>query len=248
MKKISKRPESLKKAPFRFCAGCGHSLLHRIIAEVVDELGIREKTIGFAPVGCAVFAYDFFNFDIIEAAHGRPPAVATAIKRLLPDRIVFTYQGDGDLAAIGTAEIIHAANRGENFSVIFANNATYGMTGGQMAPTTLLGQKTTTTLKGRKEKTAGGPIKVSEMLATLDGTSFICRTSLHSAKNIIETKKAVKKAFQYQIDGKGFSFVEVLSPCPTDWWMNPKEALLWMQKEMIPVFPLGIIKDKYSER
>lgn len=248
IKKISKRPESLKKAPFRFCAGCGHSLLHRIITEVIDELGIREKTIGFAPVGCAVFAYDYFNFDIIEVPHGRPPAVATAIKRLLPDRIVFTYQGDGDLAAIGTAEIIHAANRGENLTVIFANNATYGMTGGQMAPTTLLGQKTTTTPKGRKEKTAGYPIKISEMLATLDGTSFIIRTSLHSAKTIIETKKAVKKAFQYQIDGKGFSFVEVLSPCPTDWWMNPKEALLWMQKEMIPVFPLGIIKDKYSEQ
>ncbi len=247
MKKIYKRPESLKQVPFRFCPGCGHGLLHKIIAEIIDELGMREKTIGFAPVGCAVFAYDYFNFDVIETPHGRPPAVATAIKRLLPDRLVFTYQGDGDLAAIGTAEIIHAVGRGENFSVIFVNNATYGMTGGQMAPTTLIGQKTTTTIKGRKEKTAGYPIKISEMLSTLEGASFICRTSLDSPKNAIATKKAIKKAFQYQIDGKGFGLVEVLSPCPIDWWMSPKEALLWMQKNMISVFPLGVIKDKYKE-
>ncbi len=246
MRKISKRPESLKPVPFRFCAGCGHGLLHKFIAEIIDELGIREKTIGFAPVGCAVFAYDYFNFDVIETAHGRPPAVATAIKRLLPDRLVFTYQGDGDLAAIGTAEIIHAAARGENFSVVFVNNATYGMTGGQMAPTTLTGQKTTTTVKGREEKTSGYPIKISEMLATLEGTSFICRTSLDSPKNAINTKKTIKKAFQYQLDKKGFSLVEVLSPCPTDWWMSSREALSWMQKNMLPVFPLGVIKDKYS--
>jgi len=248
MKKINRKPASLKKVPFRFCSGCGHGLLHKIIAETVDELGIREKTIGFAPVGCAVFAYDYFNFDVIETAHGRPPAVATAIKRLLPDRLVFTYQGDGDLAAIGTAEIIHAAARGENLSVIFVNNATYGMTGGQMAPTTLTGQKTTTTIKGRKEKTTGYPLKVSEMLSTLEGTSFITRTSLDSPKNVITTKKAIKKAFQYQIEDKGFSLVEVLSPCPTDWWMSPEEALPWMRKNMIPVFPLGVIKDKYSSK
>lgn len=248
MKKLSKRPESLKPVPFRFCSGCGHGLLHKIVAEVIDELSMRKKTIGSAPVGCAVFAYDYFNFDVIEVAHGRLPAVATAIKRLLPDRLVFTYQGDGDLAAIGTAEIIHAASRGENFSVIFVNNATYGMTGGQMAPTTLIGQKTTTTIKGREGKTTGYPIKVSEMLSTLDGTSFICRTSLDSFKNVIATKKAIKKAFQYQLDCKGFSLVEVLSPCPTDWWMTPEEALSWMQKNMISVFPLGVIKDKHGSK
>jgi 2-oxoglutarate ferredoxin oxidoreductase subunit beta len=246
MKKITSRPESLKKVPFRFCAGCGHGLLHKLIAEIIDELAIRNRTIGFAPVGCAVFAYDYFNFDIIEAAHGRPPAVATGIKRLLPDRLVFTYQGDGDLAAIGTAEIIHAANRGENFSVIFVNNATYGMTGGQMAPTSLLGQKTTTTMLGREREITGYPLKVSEMLSTLDGASLICRTSLHSSKAVITTKKAIKKAFQYQLEGKGFTFVEVLSPCPTDWWMSPEQAVSWMQEKMIPVFPLGVIKDKFQ--
>ncbi len=218
-----------------------------MIAEIIDELDMRGKTIGFAPVGCAVFAYDYFNFDIIEAAHGRPPAVATAIKRLLPDRLVFTYQGDGDLAAIGTSEIIHAANRGENFSVVFVNNATYGMTGGQMAPTTLLGQKTTTTVKGRTKNSEGHPIKISEMLSTLEGASFICRTSLDTPKNVIATKKTIKKAFQYQIDGKGFSLVEVLSPCPTDWRMSPEESLSWMKKDMISVFPIGVIKDKYKE-
>jgi 2-oxoglutarate ferredoxin oxidoreductase subunit beta len=246
MKKITKRPKSLKQVPFRFCPGCGHGLLHRIVAEVVDELGMREKTIGFAPIGCAVFAYDYFNFDVIEAPHGRPPAVATAIKRLLPDRLVFTYQGDGDLAAIGTSEIIHAVGRGENFSVIFVNNATYGMTGGQMAPTTLIGQKTTTSINGRNEKTTGYPIKISEMLSELEGASFICRTSLDTAANIIITKKAIKKAFKYQIEGKGFGLVEVLSPCPTDWWMSPEKSLSWMKEKMIPVFPLGVIKDKYN--
>jgi 2-oxoglutarate ferredoxin oxidoreductase subunit beta len=246
MKKLTARPKSLKQTPFRFCSGCGHGLLHKIIAEIIDELAIRNKTIGFAPVGCAVFAYDYFNFDIIETAHGRPPAVATGIKRLLPDRVVFTYQGDGDLAAIGTAEIIHAASRGENFSVIFVNNATYGMTGGQMAPTTLTGQKTTTTLQGRDSSKSGYPLKISEMLSTIDGTSFICRTSLHSSKDILKTKNAIKKAFRYQLKGKGFTCVEILSPCPTDWWMNPKEALLWMQESMIPAFPLGVFKDKFK--
>jgi 2-oxoglutarate ferredoxin oxidoreductase subunit beta len=246
MKKITKRPESLRPAPFRFCPGCGHGILHKIIAEGIDELGTREIAIGFAPIGCAVFAYDYFNFDIIEAPHGRPPAVATSIKRLLPDRLVFTYQGDGDLAAIGTSEIVHAVSRGENISVIFVNNATYGMTGGQMAPTSLIGQKTTTSIHGREVNTSGFPIKISEMLATIEGASFICRTSLDSATNVRKTKKAIKKAFQYQIEGKGFSLVEVLSPCPTDWWMKPMEALLWMKKNMIPYFPLGVIKDKYN--
>jgi 2-oxoglutarate ferredoxin oxidoreductase subunit beta len=217
-----------------------------MIAEIIDDLDIREKTIGFAPVGCAVFAYDYFNFDVIEVPHGRPPAVATAIKRLLPDRLVFTYQGDGDLAAIGISEIIHSAGRGENFSVIFVNNATYGMTGGQMAPTTLLGQKTTTSRIGRKEKTNGYPLKISEMLSTIEGASFICRTSLDTPGNVISTKKAIKKSFQYQLDQKGFSLVEVLSPCPTDWWINPREAQSWLQKNMIPTFPLGVMKDKYS--
>lgn len=247
MKRVTKRPDSLKPVPFRFCAGCGHGILHRLIAEVIDELGMREKTIGFAPVGCAVFAYDYFNFDVIETPHGRPPAVATAIKRLLPDRLVFTYQGDGDLAAIGTAEIIHAAARGENFSVIFLNNATYGMTGGQMAPTTLIGQVTTTTVKGRNE-TAGHPIKISEMIATLDGAGFICRTSMDSAKGVLATKKAIKKAFQYQLDGKGFNMVEVLSPCPTDWWMSAEESIVWMNEKMIPAFPLGVIKDNFNDK
>jgi len=246
MKKVSGRPESLKPVPFRFCPGCGHGLLHKIIAEIIDELDVREKTIGFAPVGCAVFAYDYFNFDVIETAHGRPPAVATAMKRLLPDRLVFTYQGDGDLAAIGTAEIVHAAARGENFSVVFVNNATYGMTGGQMAPTTILGQKTTTTTQGRRVKTEGYPVKISEMLSTLDGASFICRTSLDSVKNIIATKRAIKRAFQYQLDEKGFSLIEVLSPCPTDWRLSPLDASSWIQENMIPVFPIGVIKDKYG--
>jgi 2-oxoglutarate ferredoxin oxidoreductase subunit beta len=246
MKKITKRPDSLRPAPFRFCPGCGHGILHKIVAEVIDELGMREIAIGFAPVGCAVFAYDYFNFDIIEAPHGRPPAVATSIKRLLPDRLVFTYQGDGDLAAIGTSEIVHAVGRGENISVIFVNNATYGMTGGQLAPTTLIGQKTTTSIHGREVNISGFPIRISEMLATLEGASFICRTSLDSAKNVKDTKKTIKKAFQYQMDGKGFNLVEVLSPCPTVWWMKPVEALSWMKENMIPYFPLGVIKDKYS--
>ncbi|MBI4685118.1 MAG: 2-oxoglutarate oxidoreductase [Nitrospirae bacterium] len=247
MRQVFKRPESLKNVPFRFCTGCGHSLIHRIIAECIDNLKIREKVIGIAPVGCAVFAYDYFNFDIIEVAHGRPPAAATGLKRVMPDKIVFSYQGDGDLAAIGTAEIIHAANRGENLSVFFVNNATYGMTGGQMAPTTLTGQKTTTTQKGREVKVSGYPLHVSELLSTIDGVSFVQRTAVDSVKNLLLTKKAVAKAFRYQIKNKGFSFIEILSPCPTDWGMSTEEAIKWMQKEMISVFPLGTFKDKFSE-
>lgn len=248
MKQVFKRPESLKSVPFRFCPGCGHSLVHRIIAECIDKLDIRERVIGIAPVGCAVFAYDYFNFDVIEVAHGRPPAAATGLKRVLPDRIVFSYQGDGDLAAIGTAEIVHAAARGENLSVFFINNATYGMTGGQMAPTTLTGQKTTTTPKGRDVSTSGYPLHVVEMLSTIEGISFAIRTSVDSVKNLMITKNAVEKAFRYQIEGKGFSFVEILTPCPTDWGMSAEEAIEWMRTEMMSVFPLRTFKDKFAEK
>jgi 2-oxoglutarate ferredoxin oxidoreductase subunit beta len=247
MEKVFQRPASLKQEPFRYCPGCGHSIIHRLIAECIDNLGIREKVIGIAPVGCAVFAYDYFNFDMLEVAHGRPPAAATGLKRSLPDRIIFSYQGDGDLAAIGTAEIIHAANRGENITVFFVNNATYGMTGGQMAPTTLVGQRTTTTPSGRKVKREGYPLRVSELLATIEGVSFIARTSLSSYKNILETKKAVEKSFRYQMEEKGFSLVEILSPCPVDWELSPGDALLWIQKEMTSVYPLGIFKDRFAE-
>lgn len=246
MKQVFKRPESLKDVPFRFCSGCGHSLIHRIIAECIDKLDIREKVIGIAPVGCAVFAYDYFNFDVIEVAHGRPPAAATGLKRVMPDRIIFSYQGDGDLAAIGTAEIVHAANRGENLTVFFVNNATYGMTGGQMAPTTLPGQKTTTTPRGREVKTSGYPLHVSELLSTIEGVSFITRVSVDSIKNLMATKKAVEKAFRYQIEDKGFSFVEILSPCPTDWGMSPEESINWVRSEMMAVYPLGTFKDKFG--
>ena len=247
MKKVFQKPASLKQEPFRHCPGCGHSLIHRLIAEAIDTLGIREKVVGIAPIGCAVFAYDYFNFDMLEVPHGRPPAAATGLKRSLPDRIIFSYQGDGDLAAIGTAEIIHAANRGENISVFFVNNATYGMTGGQMAPTTIPGQKTTTTPLGRKSKVDGYPLRVAELLATLEGPSYIVRTSVDSHKNLIMTKKAIEKSFRYQIEEKGFSIVEILSPCPVDWQLSPRDALLWIQKQMIPVFPLGTFKDKFKE-
>jgi len=246
MKKIFDRPESLKDAPFRYCPGCGHSLVHRLIAECIDSLGIRERVIGIAPVGCAVFAYDYFDFDILEVAHGRPPAVATALKRVLPDRIIFSYQGDGDLAAIGTSEIIHAANRGENFSVFFINNATYGMTGGQMAPTTVPGQKTSTTPKGRDVVTEGYPLRVSELLSTIEGVSYIQRVAVDSYQNLVAAKKAVRKAFTYQIQGKGFSLVEILSPCPTDWGMSPLAATEWVRTTLSKTFPLGLIKDRYQ--
>jgi 2-oxoglutarate ferredoxin oxidoreductase subunit beta len=247
MKKIFQRPESLKDVPFRFCPGCGHSLIHRLIAECIDKLGVREKTIGIAPVGCAVFAYDYFNIDMIECAHGRPPAVATGLKRSMPDRVVFSYQGDGDLAAIGTAEIIHAANRGENISVFFVNNATYGMTGGQMAPTTVPGQKTSTTPAGRNIQTHGYPLHVSELLATIEGVSYIARTSVNSFKNLMAAGKAIEKSFRYQIEGKGFSLVEILSPCPVDWKLSPKDSIAWIEAELTTVFPLGTFKDKFGE-
>ncbi|MBZ0157557.1 MAG: 2-oxoglutarate oxidoreductase [Alphaproteobacteria bacterium] len=244
MMKVFTRPASLKKTPFRFCPGCGHSLIHRLIAEVIDSLGIRERCIGIAPVGCAVFAYDYFNFDILEVAHGRPPAAATGMKRILPDRIIFSYQGDGDLAAIGTAEIIHAANRGENITVFFVNNATYGMTGGQMAPTTLTGQKTTTTPKGRCFATEGHPLHVAELLVSIDAASFIARVAVDSGKNLAFAKKMIERAFRNQMEGKGFNLVEILSPCPTDWGLSPVAAVEWMRENMLEEYTLGVLKEK----
>ncbi|MBN1456844.1 MAG: 2-oxoglutarate oxidoreductase [Sedimentisphaerales bacterium] len=238
-----KKPESLYDRNTHYCPGCGHGIVHRIIGEVIDELGIREETIGTAPVGCAVLLYDYFNFDVIECAHGRPPAVATAMKRIHPDKIVFTYQGDGDLAAIGTAEMIHAANRGENFTTIFVNNAIYGMTGGQMAPTTLVGQRTTTTQKGRDLIKQGPPLKVCELLSSLDGVAYLERVAVSTAKDSMKAKKAIKKAFQNQIDGKGYSLVEVLSMCPTDWKLSPAQAVGFVNDEMKKVFKPGVYKD-----
>jgi 2-oxoglutarate ferredoxin oxidoreductase subunit beta len=243
MEKVFGRPEALQDRVLSYCPGCTHGIIHRLVAEVIDELKVRERTIGVAPVGCAVTAYNFFNCDCQQAAHGRAPAVATAIKRVLPDRVVFTYQGDGDLASIGTAEIIHAANRGEKFTVIFVNNAIYGMTGGQMAPTTLPGQKTTTSPYGRDVNTMGHPIKMTEMLNTLEGPAFLARVSVHDPKNVNLAKQAIRKAFDAQIQGKGFSMVEVLSTCPTNWGMTPVEALKWLDANMIPQYPLGIVRD-----
>ena len=239
-----KRPETLLDVPTHYCGGCGHGIVHRVVAEVIDELGIRERTIATAPVGCAVLLYDYLNCDVIECAHGRSPAAATGIKRCLPENIVFTYQGDGDLAAIGTSETIHAANRGENITVIFVNNAIYGMTGGQMAPTTMMGQWTTTTPAGRGENKEGPPLKVCELLASLDGATYLERTAVSTPKDVMRTKKAVKKAFVNQIEGKGFSLVEILSMCPTDWKVSPAKAVDFVNNEMKKVFPLGVFKDK----
>jgi len=242
MEKIYGRTESLKDVPTHYCAGCGHGIAHRLVAEAVDELGIREKVIGVTPIGCAVVAYDYWNFDCCEAAHGRALAVATAIKRCRPQNIVFTYQGDGDLAAIGTNETIHAANRGENLTVVFINNAIYGMTGGQMAPTTLAGQRTATTPFGREVKSHGHPLKISEMLAILPGVHSIERVSIHSPQEIIKAKNAVKQAFNNQAEGLGFSLVEILSPCPTYWGISAKESLDWVRDVMAKEFPLGKLK------
>ncbi|MDD2401088.1 MAG: thiamine pyrophosphate-dependent enzyme [Clostridia bacterium] len=236
------RPKSLTDAKFHYCPGCHHGIIHRLVAEVLDELGLQDRTVGIAPVGCAVFAYDYFDVDCIEAAHGRAPAVATGVKRTRPDTIVFSYQGDGDLASIGMAEIVHAAARSENITVIFVNNAIYGMTGGQMAPTTLIGQKTTTSPLGRKSELTGYPIKVCELLATLPGATYLARTSVHDPKNVRQTKEAIKKAFQLQVEGKGFSLVEVLSACPTNWHMKPVQALDFIKNDMMNYFPLGQFK------
>jgi 2-oxoglutarate ferredoxin oxidoreductase subunit beta len=238
-----KRPETLYDVRTHYCPGCGHGIIHRLVAEVIDELGIREKTIGTAPVGCAVLLYDYFKCDIIECAHGRPPAVATGIKRMLPDRIVFTYQGDGDLAAIGTNETIHAANRGENITVIFVNNAIYGMTGGQMAPTTMLGQRTTTTQSGRGKNAEGPPLKVCELMSNLDGVAYLERVAVSTPKDVMKTGKAIRKAFTAQVEGKGFCLIEVLSMCPTDWKVGPLEAVDFVNEQMKKVFKLGVFKD-----
>ncbi len=243
MKKIYSRPRSLKRAAFHYCPGCGHSIIHRIMTEIIDEMNLQDKVIGIPPPGCSVFAYHYFDVDMVESAHGRGAAVATGIKRAFPEAIVFTYQGDGDLAAIGTAETIHAANRGEKITAIFINNAVYGMTGGQMAPTTLLDQMTTTTPYGRDLKIEGYPIKMSEMIAITRGAVYIERVAVNSPANIRKTKKAIRKAFQAQIDDLGFSLVEILSPCPINWKMNPLESWQWVAKEMTKEFPLGVIKD-----
>ncbi len=243
MHKVFERPVLLKEKTFRYCPGCSHGILHRIIAETVGLLGIRERTIGIAPVGCAVFAYDYLDIDMVEVPHGRPPAIATGMKRSRPDTFVFSYQGDGDLAAIGTAEIVHAAARGENISVIFVNNGNYGMTGGQMAPTTLPGQKTTTTPEGRNVREAGNPLRISEMLATLDGPAYIERVSLDSPKNVLAAKKAILKSFRCQLDQRGFSLIEVLSMCPTDWGLTPLQSVAWVKNSMMEHFPLGVFKD-----
>jgi len=237
-------PDSLKKNATHYCPGCGHSIAHRLVAECLDELGLREKTIGVPPVGCAVLAYNYFNFDMVEAPHGRALAVATGIKRVHPDKLVLTYQGDGDLAAIGTAETIHAANRGERITTIFINNAIYGMTGGQMAPTTLLGMNATTTPGGRDPRLHGNPIDISRMLAVSNGVVYVERCAVSSFKQIRKAKKAIKKAFQCQLDDLGFSLVELLSPCPTNWKMSSKAAWAWVNEEMVKTYPLGVIKDE----
>ena len=245
-KVVFKRPEYMKEAPFHYCPGCGHSIIHRLVAEVIEELDIGEKTIGVPPAGCAVLAYDYFDIDMGEAPHGRGAALATGLKRILPDKIVFSYQGDGDIAAIGTAETIHAANRGENITVIFVNNSCYGMTGGQMAPTTLLGQNSTTTPGGRDKNRDGTPIDLSEMLAITRGAVYIERTAVNSIKNIRKTKKAITKAFKIQMAGLGFSLVEILSPCPTNWKMSPVDACRWIDDSVMQTFPLKVIKDETS--
>jgi len=239
---VYNRPDSFVDVSTHYCPGCTHGTAHRLIAEVIDEMGIKGKTIGVASVGCSVFAYNYFDVDFVQAPHGRAPAMATGVKRVLPERVVFTYQGDGDLASIGTAEIVHAAARGENISVFFLNNTNYGMTGGQMAPTTLPGQKTTSSPRGRDVETQGYPVKASEMISTLDGASYVVRRSLHDPKSIRLAKKAIRTAFEVQIRGLGFSMVELLSTCSTNWGMTPVESLHWLEKNMVPYFPLGDFK------
>ncbi len=246
---VFEKPKALADVPLHYCPGCTHGIIHRLVAEVIDELGIEGRTIGIAPVGCSVFAYNYFNCDMIEAAHGRAPAVATGVKRSDPDNnIVFTYQGDADLAAIGTAETVHAAARGENITVIFVNNAIYGMTGGQMAPTTLPGQVTQTSPYGRDTSKVGFPVKVCEMLSNVDGATYLERVAVNNVKNVKNAKKAIKKAFQNQLDGKGFSLVEVVSTCPTNWGLTPEKALEWLEENMLPYYPLGVYKDKFAEK
>ncbi|MFN4217278.1 MAG: thiamine pyrophosphate-dependent enzyme [Brevinematales bacterium] len=243
-KVIFDKPKSMKDVPMHYCPGCGHGVIHRVICEVIDELGLRDKAIGVAPVGCAVLAYDYWDFDVSEAAHGRAAAVATGIKRVWPDRLVISYQGDGDLASIGMGETIHAANRGENITVIFVNNANYGMTGGQMAPTTLVGQKTPTTPTGRDPATMGFPIRMAEMLAAFPAVRYSVRTTVADFKGIVQTKIAIKKAFELQMKGEGYTFVEVLSNCNTNWEMAPRDANTFILEKMVETFPLGTFKDE----
>lgn len=247
MKTVFDRPHALTDVPFHYCPGCTHGIVHRLVAEVLDELGLENQAVGIAPVGCSVFAYNYFNCDMIEAPHGRAPAVATGVKRANPDLTVFTYQGDGDLAAIGTAETVHVGARGENITIIFINNAIYGMTGGQMAPTTLLGQVTTTSPYGRKREIQGNPIRVCEMVSTLDGAAYVERVSVDCVKNVMAAKKAIKKAFETQQKGLGLSLVEVLSTCPTNWGLTPQKALEWLRENMIEHYPLGVYKDITKE-
>jgi len=241
---VFQKPHALAEVVTHYCPGCTHGIIHRLVAEAIDELGIEGNTIGVAPVGCSVFAYNYFNCDMVQAAHGRAPAVATGIKRSDPSNMVFTYQGDGDLAAIGTAETVHAAARGENITVIFVNNAIYGMTGGQMAPTTMPGQITQTSPYGRKPEIAGLPVKVCELLSNVDGATYLERVAVDSVKNVNKAKKAIKKAFQNQVEGKGFSLVEVLSTCPTNWGLTPEKSIEWLQENMMPYYPLGVYKDR----
>lgn len=243
MATVFKKTGLLTDAPMHYCPGCTHGIVHRLVAESLEELGAGDRAIGVAPVGCAVFAYNYFNCDMQQASHGRAPAVATGVKRVHPDAVVFTYQGDGDLASIGAAEIVHAAARGENITVIFINNAIYGMTGGQMAPTTLVGQVTTTSPYGRDRDHCGSPVKVCEMLATLDAPAYLERVAVNDVKGVVAAKRAIKKAFQCQIEGKGFSLVEVLSTCPTNWGMSPVESLDWVRDKMMPQFPLGVYRE-----
>jgi len=241
------KPKALTDTPLHYCPGCTHGIIHRLVAEAIDELGIVGRTIGVASVGCSVFTYNYFNCDMVQAAHGRAPAVATGVKRSDANNIVFTYQGDGDLAAIGTAETVHSAARGENITVIFVNNAIYGMTGGQMAPTTLPGQITQTSPYGRDTSHVGFPVKVCEMLSQIDGATYLERVAVNNVKNIKAAKAAIKKAFQNQVEGKGFSLVEVLSTCPTNWGMAPDKAIGWLEENMLPYYPLGVYKDKTAE-
>ena len=245
---VYEKTKGLTDAELHYCPGCTHGIVHKLVAEVLEELGLLGTTIGVAPVGCSVFAYNYFNCDMHEAAHGRAPAVATAIKRVSePGTTVFTYQGDGDLAAIGTAEVVHAAMRGEKITTIFINNAIYGMTGGQMAPTTLIGQKATTCPAGRSEEWSGLPIKMCEMLSAVPSSYYIERVAVNTTANIAKAKKAIAKAFKYQMEGKGFCMIEVLSTCPTNWGLSPVEALDWLEQNMIPYYPLGVYKDKEAE-
>ena len=244
---VFEKPKALADVPFHYCPGCTHGIVHRLVAEVLDELGVEGQTVGVASVGCSVFSYNYFNCDMVQAAHGRAPAVATGLKRALPDNVIFTYQGDGDLAAIGMAETVHAATRGENITVIFINNAIYGMTGGQMAPTSLPGQITQTSPYGRDVKTAGYPIRVCELLSTLSGTALAQRVTVDSVAHVREAKKAIKKGFENQINKRGYSIIEVVSTCPTNWGLSPKEAINWLRENMLPYYPLGVYKDVTAE-